>query len=329
MTVNAPTKVAVVGTGSIGSRHLRLLRAMVDVEAIAVPSRPDRAEELAAQGQAVANSLRETKAAIAVIATDTSRHGDDAIAALELGMDVLVEKPMAGDLSGAQRILAAARAAQRRVSVGCNLRFSASLGAFRAALPRIGALHAVSVQCHSFLPEWRPDSDYRSSYSARADEGGVLRDLVHEIDYSAWLFGAPRSVCGRVRNTGRLGIGSDEQADAYWESPSGALVSIRLDYLSRPTRRGIVARGANGELGWDAVANTVKLAPADSAPTVDTIPVGRDDTYIAQLRATLEAHRGRVDARQATGDDGALALAICEALRNSSERRAEVDVAKP
>ena len=112
----------------------------------------------------------------------------------------------------------------------------------RDLLPQIGAVHAVRVECQSYLPDWRPGSDYRESYSARADEGGVLRDLIHEIDYATWLFGWPVAVTARYGNTGRLGIAAEEWAELAWEAPADVEVSMRLDYLTRPPRRVMRAR---------------------------------------------------------------------------------------
>ena len=50
---------------------------------------------------------------------------------------------------------------------------------------------SAHVSCQSWLPDWRPGRDYRESYSARADEGGALRDLVPELDYATALLGRP------------------------------------------------------------------------------------------------------------------------------------------
>src|SRR6185295_18916441 len=86
------------------------------------------------------------------------------------------------------------------------------------------------------------------------DEGGVLRDLVHEVDYALWLLGRPSTVVAMLTNTGELGIESEEAADLGWTAPGGAVVSIRLDYLSRVTRRRLLAIGEAGELELDLVA---------------------------------------------------------------------------
>ena len=92
--------VAVLGTGNIGMRHLELLSGMPGVRALAVSIRPSRRQELTHQGVATAHGLEEAVrigSTLCLVATDTGRHAHDALAALDHGLDVLVEKPLAKD----------------------------------------------------------------------------------------------------------------------------------------------------------------------------------------------------------------------------------------
>jgi predicted dehydrogenase len=319
--------VAVLGTGSAGMRHLQALRA-VGATPVAVPVRAERVAALRTAGWRTASTLAEAAAqgaTRAAIATDTGRHAADAREALGLGMDVLVEKPLATTAAEARTVVDAAARLGRPVHVGCVLRGADSLATFRAWLPDLGSLHRVEVTCGSYLPDWRPGRAVEASYSARAEEGGVLRDLIHEIDYAGWLFGWPSSLQAHVRNLGRLGIASEELADLQWTTREGALVSISLDYLSRPPRRWMRAYGTGGTLAWDGIAGTVQWWPAPAGAPRDVRKAHTaDELFAAQARAWLDP--GRAPDRLAAGDDGVLALAVCDAARLASERRAEVRV---
>ena len=316
-----PLCCVVAGTGSIGTRHLRLLGRQPGVTALALPMRAERRRELQAEGFEVAASwdeARERGATHAVIATNTGRHRDEAALALSAGCHVLVEKPMAPDAATAREMALAAEDAGKGLWVGCNLRFQAALNRFRERLPDIGRVHAVRIECQSYLPDWRPSRPYRHSYSARADEGGVLRDLIHEIDYAGWLFGWPRAVEGKTANRGVLDIDADEEADLLWETACGATVSIRLDYLTRPTRRRMTATGELGTLAWDGVCGTVTASLATGAEAAETFSQIADDMYVAQAAAFLSASSRAHDPRLTTADEGIRALAICDAVRCSS-----------
>jgi len=313
--------VAVVGTGSMGLRHLRALGAAGAVNVIAIPSRLERLTVLSAAGHATAPSIAEAArrgAAFCIVASDTSRHVQDGLEAVRQGLHVLVEKPLARHAAEAAVLVRAAADAGRGCYVGCTLRFAEALNLFRARLPELGSVHDVRIEAQSYLPAWRPDRNFRVSYSARADEGGVLRDLIHEVDYAGWLFGWPLSVSAKLRNHGHLGIASEEAADLFWDAPFGPTVSIRLDYLTVPTRRRLRASGANGTLEWDAVAGSVAMTSADGTLETTQASQCRDAMVAAQAIAFIAACGGHADDRLATGTDGLRALAVCDAARESS-----------
>jgi predicted dehydrogenase len=311
----------VCGTGSIGLRHLRVLRDWLQLNPVALPQRPSRAIELQAEGIGTVKSWSLAAAdspQFAIIATDTSRHLMDASEALAIGANVLVEKPVAPSAKGLRELAEMAARCDRRVFVACNLRFDASLLLFRTHMAEIGRIQSVRIECQSFLPEWRPGTDYRKAYSARADEGGVLRDLIHEIDYAIWLFGRPTALFARLRNTGALGIESDESADLLWDSPSGSSVSIRLDYLSRIPRRKMRATGDLGELEWDYFEKTVSLTLAGRPKQVWKVEQQRDEMMRDQLAAFLHSAKDGEPSFLATLEDGCVAVAVCDAARKSS-----------
>lgn len=309
------TLVAVAGSGSIGLKHAAVLRAL-GAEPVLVPARASRVAELRAQGWRAERTLaaaRSLGARLCVIATDTRRHAVDSRAALRLGYDVLVEKPLARDADEASAVLAEARRLRRSVFVGCVLRFSKSLALFRRLLPRIGRIHATSIECRSYLPDWRPARGYRRSYSARANEGGVLRDLIHEIDYAGWILGWPTAVRGTLGNTGRLRISAEETAELSWLTPGGARVGIALDYLSVPPRRRLAAYGARGTLEWDGIGQAVSLRRPGRPAQVYRAGQTPLERLAAQDRAFLRGGAGVASAR-----DGLRALAVCDAARRSS-----------
>ena len=313
--------------------HLRALSQIDGVKPVAVSksARRLRADEawLAPFRVADLDAAVEQGASLCIIATETAAHAEDVAAVIGRGIHVLVEKPMARNAEEANALWRLAQNRHTTLFVGCTLRFSESLRAFRDRLPLIGRLHAVRIECQSYLPQWRPDRPYRESYSARADEGGVLRDLIHEIDYAGWLFGWPASVQANVRNLGRLRIDADEAVDLLWGTAEGAGVSLRLDYLSRPSRRRMRASGEQGTLEWDGIEATATLALADAAVRVIRSSQTRDEMVLAQAEAFIRANRGMSDPRLATPDDGVNALAICDAARRASASKREERVEYP
>jgi len=321
--------VAVVGSGSIGMRHVKVLRQIEGLGPIAIPKRAHRLGELSEQGIQVARDIGEAVekgATHCIIASDTGEHLRDALDAVRHGLEVLVEKPMAVNAREARVLHDTARELGRKVFVACCLRFSNSLNEFRSLLETLGGLHSVHIECRSYLPDWRPGRDYRHAYSARACDGGVLRDLIHELDYAGWLYGWPEKVHACLRNLGRLGIEAEEAADLMWETPDGCVVSVRLDYLSRPSCRRMIAAGERGTLEWDGIEGTVTLSVSKGQGEVRRLFQDRDDMFLEQVRAFFKAGGGFPDPRLATGEDGVKALAICDASRRASQSRREETV---
>lgn len=321
----------VVGSGSIGQRHLQILEACNSVNVFAYPARLQRRSELQAKGfDTIENwdQVKELGITHAIIATDTSRHLKDAQSAMDAGCDVLVEKPITTDAITALRMLQYAKHCQQNLWVGCCLRFNQALNIFRDQLPRLGKIHSVRIECQSYLPDWRSQRPYQNSYSAQLNEGGVLRDLIHEIDFAGWLFGWPNKVLAKVRATGNLNIAAEDSADILWQTDSDVVISISLDYLSRPSRRQMRAFGEFGTLEWDGITARVILALAGETPSEINSTQTRDEMYLAQDMAFLEATSKLhlTDTRLAAAEDGVRALAICDAARIASANKTEKHV---
>lgn len=310
--------VAVVGVGSSGYQHLQALRGIEGVVPIAVSRRLERLRELEAAGFACASDIQQAAragATFSIVATETAFHSEYARSAMDAGCDVLVEKPLALDANSASAIAHHAEKLGKRLHVGCLLRFSESLQAFRENLSILGNIHSVRIECQSYLPDWRSNRPYTESYSSQAD-GGALRDLIHEIDYAGWIFGWPSEVQAIVKNRGRLKIAAEESADVMWEISGGPTVSMTVDYLTRPPRRIMTAFGENGTLEWNGITGETTQWIAGAAPKKMQSPE-KAAQFLQKQDASFLA--GLSDSRLATAEDGIKALAICDAARRASQ----------
>ncbi|MBC9822684.1 Gfo/Idh/MocA family oxidoreductase [Terrabacter sp. MAHUQ-38] len=330
--------VVVRGSGSIGQRHARVFRQVgADVSLWPVRERGagvgDLDESTGARLLDDATGPRALPgAALVVVATDTSRHVADAIEALDAGATaVLVEKPVAPTAAEADVLGGHPRAAA--VWVAAPLRAHEAFRHLRRLVGHVDGAASAHVWSQSWLPDWRPDRDYRESYSARPDEGGVLRDLVHEIDYATVLFGTPALIGARVETSGPLEIEADQAATLLWSAERDVTVTTRLDYITRPTSRGLVMRSAGGTLEWDVVRATVRHTTASGEVTEQVFDhdLDRDIVMGAQARAALDlSPTAPVDQRIARGapatlTDGIAALRLCDAARAATTTHQETE----
>ena len=93
-----------------------------------------------------------------------------------------------------------------------------------------------------YLPDWHPNEDYRQGYSAnRPLGGGVLLDLIHEIDLLYSWFGKPDDGQSHRRHAVDLEIDTEDTAAIVCRFAGGVIGSIQLDYVQRvPLRNGFI-----------------------------------------------------------------------------------------
>ncbi len=315
-------QVLVRGSGSMGSRYLQLFQDELGISPIVFPKRNERMVELTGQGFQVIKDLAEldrSSPVYSIVATDTSEHLEDVKALSPYGR-VLVEKPLTSSMRELKNFRKDTDLKTSSLSVAFCWRFSLAAEFVRKKVECLGQIHQVRIECSSFLPEWRPGTAYKRSYSAKAGQGGVLRDLAHEIDYATWIFGYPEEVLGVLSNSGYLGIEAEESADLLWITPDGVTVSLRLDYLSKHPVRFLKASGERGDVTWNLLESTVSVQMEDGSEQKYKF---KDDRNLMLLRQ-INAFLGLPDAKGtlASFEEGAKVVALSDAARISSSSKA-------
>ncbi|MDE5966252.1 MAG: Gfo/Idh/MocA family oxidoreductase [Lachnospiraceae bacterium] len=140
--------------------------------------------------------------------------------------------------------------------VACPLRYTAVLQYVRQNID-LGSVYSARAISSSYLPAWRPGTDYRDTYSAkRALGGGVAIDLIHEWDYLVSLFGLPQQVLYAGGRYSSLEIDSDDLA-AYIGIYKDKLVEVHLDYFGREAIRELILFTAEDTVVADLVNSRV------------------------------------------------------------------------
>jgi predicted dehydrogenase len=281
-------RALIVGHGSAGQRHADNLRACGISEHFVV--RSSGAREDLARGIS-------SRPDLAVIASASSAHADALVLLLEAGIPCYVEKPAVTSAADVERVAGLLAARKPLVTLsGCNLRLLPSLRSLHAALGagRIGRVVRASLQAGQWLPDWRPGRDYRQTYSAHAAQGGgVIFDLIHELDCARWLFGEFDEVRALSGKLSGLEIDAEDAACILLGRRGGPLVSVSLDYVCRrPVRRYEVV-GDEGTLTWDLGAKELTLGTASGVEVLDRDPANFDvaATYLAAMREFVDAVR--------------------------------------
>lgn len=303
----------VIGAGSIGARHVANLMAAGAHVTVTDPD-AERARSASADGVAPFDLDAIDGYDGIVVASPTRFHLDQARAAVSTGVAVMVEKPLADRAEGVDELV---RDAGDRLMVGYNLRLHAPIERLVALVEqgRVGTPLAHRLWFGSWLPDWRPNVDYRSTYSARADlGGGVLNDAIHELDLAVWLAGADLTVVGAVvERLGPLEIDVEDTVRALLRTPDGIPVEIALDYLSRTYRRGIEVTGDQGTIRLDWARSCLEIEGADGNE-VEPVKSRVDESYEREAASFLRLVRGEGQA-PVDGATGLASLRLADAIR--------------
>ena len=284
--------ILIVGLGSIAKKHIAAIRELAPETSIFALRSSKSSQDI--DGIENLYSLEDINIRFdfAIISNPTSKHAETINELIGLEIPLFIEKPLFGDL-GHEDLREKVNSAGMLTYVACNLRFLESirfLHDYIKAHPE-KRVNEVNVYCGSYLPDWRPGTDYRKCYSAIPElGGGVNIDLIHDIDYIYWIFGRPEESISICRNVSSLGIRAVDYANYVLLYP-GFTASIVLNYYRRDYKRTIEVVFENGTWLVDLKKNII----TDEDSTV--IFKGKNtplDTYKSQMAYFLDLiHEGK------------------------------------
>jgi predicted dehydrogenase len=322
----------VVGSGSIAKRHIKNLHEQFpDVNVICVSSSGrmlNTTEVGASEVVADLATAIKRKPDLAIVASPAPFHLSNAEELLASYVPVLVEKPLCDSLSELKRFDLSRH--NGVIGIAYNLRFMPAAKKVKKLLDdsAIGSISTAFAEVGQYLPDWRPDSDYRKGVSARKElGGGALLELSHELDYLTWFFGPFSRALGVIRNTRQLDIDVEDNVDALLEQEQGVMVHVHLDYNQRQPCRRFKAVGELGTIVWDLIANEVTvLHPGGSIEQIYTEPdYDRNQMYIDQMDAFINYIDGSAEFESSL-ESSSNVMSLIESIRVSSQNSAWADV---
>lgn len=223
-------RLAVLGAGLIGRRHIQhvLAEPMAELSAIVDPS--DLGKALAAEcGVGWAASLQHLlevqRPDGLVVATPNQVHVQNGLEAIAAGLPALIEKPIADDVQSATRLVEAAAAAKVPLLVGHHRRHNPMIQKAKEMLDD-GALGTV-LAAHAMFWLFKPDDYFEIDWRRQVGAGPVLLNLIHDVDNLRYLLGNVVSVQARESNAVR-GHAVEETSVILLEFASGALATCSV-----------------------------------------------------------------------------------------------------
>jgi predicted dehydrogenase len=271
----------IIGYGSIGARHARIISNMSDFDSLTV---------LSSQENLSFNTVTHLKDIIKInpdyiiIASSTSLHFKQ-LKFLEdnfVRKIILVEKPLFHQFNELE-------VSKNSVYIGYNLRFHPMIKRIKDTCTG-RKLWSIYAFCGSYLPDWRPGRDYRETASAKKETGGgVLLDLSHELDYIQWIAGdiSPKQIYNEKLSN--LDINTDDFLMLTGETSSGAKLHIGLNYFTRKPIRQIIIDGEGISIQADLITNTMNVNMDEEINDYTWPEIERNYTYTAQHRAIINS----------------------------------------
>lgn len=282
-------KVLILGLGSIARKHIAALQKLQpEVELWAL-----RSSKMSNQVENVKNvysieTLDLQAFDFFLISSPTHAHFEQLQPLLPSGKPIFLEKPPLHQLQNVNQLLQGQNESQSLIYTGYNMRFHPAVQWLKV-LAENHRIIEVNAYCGSYLPDWRPDLDYRENYSAHESRGGgVHLDVIHELDYLTWIFGKPINSSTHLAKISDLKISSVDSAN-YWLKYPQTVVNISLNYFRRIPKRNIEVVTDNDLYVLDLLKSTVKKDGED----FDAFSTGIAETYTHQMMYFIDVINGK------------------------------------
>ena len=222
-------KIVIIGLGSIGRRHLKVLQDIGGHQVAALRSRKGTLKE--DSGIPEFSTLKEALAYEpdgVIVANPTSLHVTSVLPFLEAGVKALIEKPIAHTAAEAEIL----KPYEHLLRVAYCMRFLPHSQYFKEHL-NLEEAYKLSFKRSFYLPKWHPYADYRKEYTAlKSLGGGIIRTLSHEIDLAIHWLGIPTEFTGVMDKISPLEIDVDDYALLSMKMQNGARAHLEMDFFS-------------------------------------------------------------------------------------------------
>ena len=283
--VKSKYKILVVGAGSIGQRHIKNLKTL-SVGHIGIID-----PVLGLPSYTLKEALKEKWDAV-FICSPSSTHLKIALEVAKTKIPMFIEKPLSHTLKGLTQLQKVSQNT-KPVMVGYNIDFHPQFKRIQDILKKktLGKIFGVRAEFGYYLPDWRANTDYSKSYSAKKElGGGILLDDIHEINLLYNLFGPVKNVFGLVQKQSDLKIDVEDYVEMILKFENGIIGQIHMDYLQRNYSRHLKIIGEKGTLIWD-LGNAkldLFLSLNKKWQTTDEIKdFDWNETYLAEVKEFL------------------------------------------
>ena len=281
-------RFGVIGFGSIGKRHVRNLISLGQDDIVLLRAVGSGNQHGFSEVRTM-TELIETRPDAVILANPTSMHASFLSQILAHDFHLLAEKPL---VSSDVEIKMLEKSLASYGGIGLtayNMRFHPCVIETQRIIAKkmLGKIFSSRFFVGQYLPSWRPQMTYSESYSAKESMGGgVLFDLIHEIDLAGFIVGPPAgridAMAGKISD---LQIDTEDMAEILYQTSEKSFVSIHLDYLNKGYKRYIEIVGSEASLYADLHINEVTVTSSEGIIHSQSFNgFSRNDMYMNMLK---------------------------------------------
>ena len=325
-------KILVCGAGSIGLRHLKNIKALNHI-AYSWRSRKSLQGELTKnynilEFDDLSKAINKSDAVI--IATAPDNHDCIIEKCIHAGKPIFIEKPISNNLSNLSNFSKQIKKYDIIVEVGCMLRFHPGIIYLKEVLGNneFGKILCFSSYVGQDILQWRPNSDLKKSFSIKVESGGgVLAELIHEIDLVILFFGLVKKISCFTQNSYLKKIKLEESlANLILETNDNIQGIIQLDMLSQQYRREFHFICEKGLVIWDYLNGKVILKNNNSSEVLVSVSedFDRNQMFLDHLKFFFNRIDNQIIKPACSFDDGKQALEIIFKARESANNNKHI-----
>lgn len=327
-------RILVIGSGSIAKRHIANIKGLfqqAEVGCLSASGRTISTDETGAHRiyESIDEAL-QSNLAWAVVASPSTMHISHASCLLEKSIPVLIEKPLADSMHSIYTAWDTLAANEGLIEVAYCFRFMPSAIELKNLLEKriLGRIHSVLIDIGQYLPDWRPQTDYRNNVSARNElGGGVLLELSHELDYLTWMFGEFDTAYCVASTTGLLEVDVEDRVDAVLVRGDGLVANLHMDFLQRSPCRTCKIIGEYGSITWNLLNNNLTLSSSGVPEKVlyEDLNFERNNLFIDEVRRFVRVVEGELNPLVGL-EQASYVIQLVQALKESSATGRSVDI---
>jgi spore coat polysaccharide biosynthesis protein SpsF len=335
---NKVKKALIIGSGSIGQRHIRNLKKIGISDIIALRSKKGHYKKLPKELEVTEvdnwDDAINQNPDIAIIANPTSLHLEAAIKIAPYVKGIMIEKPLSHSLEDCQRLIELLNNNNVVSFIGHNIMFHPIVKNIQKFVDENTMGEIINIQCQvgQWLPDWHPYEDYTKAYYAKKElGGGVALTLIHEIHLALEFAGLPSQVMGMVSDYKELDLDVDVCSDLMIKHQTGAVSQIHLDYIQKPAHRSGLLTFESGWMSYDFSGLNL-LAQRTEDKTPQTVWSGKDydynDMYVKQMEEFIcYVEEGRLK-HKFDAPSSLESLKVVEAFFESNQQGKKINIVR-